>query len=138
MTILRIQHDPSTRTVRLAGELDHASAPELVATLALAVDSSSDLRLDLRALTFMDSTGLHIIVNVARALADRGTLVLIGPTPPVARVLQITGIVDLIPNIELATDASMLEASPRQAVPPRPSELLDEITRARDPEHPLA
>ncbi|HEY8201031.1 MAG TPA: STAS domain-containing protein [Actinomycetota bacterium] len=142
MTILRIEHDPSTHTVRLAGELDHASAPDLVTTLAQAVDSTSDLKLDLkldlRALTFMDSTGLHIIVNVARALGDRAALVLIGPTPPVARVLQIAGIVDLIANIEVVAEYPTLEEPHLKAAPGPQGELLGEVARARDPEHPVA
>jgi anti-anti-sigma factor len=125
MTILRIEHNPHTHTVRLTGELDHASAPDLVTMLALNVDGASDLKLDLRGLTFMDSTGLHIIVNVAKALAGHATLVLIGPTSPVARVLDITGIVDRIPNIEVVADA------------PSPEEAPHEVARARDPGHPV-
>jgi anti-sigma B factor antagonist len=112
MTSLRIHHDPAAHTVHLTGELDYASAPDLVAALAEAVDGTSDLQLDLRGLGFMDSTGIHVIVNVARTLAGYGTLVLVGPTPPVARVLELTGIIGQIPNVELVADLPLPEQLP--------------------------
>lgn len=78
-----------------------SSAPQLVTTLAQTGDRTSDLELDLSELTFMDSTGLHVIINVAKTLDGRATLVLIAPLPAVARVLEIAGIVGRIPNIKI-------------------------------------
>jgi anti-sigma B factor antagonist len=101
MTTLRIEMDASARTVRLAGELDMSSAPQLVTTLAQTVDRASDLELDLSELTFMDSTGLHVIINVAKTLDGRATLVLSAPLPAVARVLEIAGIAGSMPNIKI-------------------------------------
>ena len=79
-----------------------SSAPQLVTSLAETVDRMSDLELDLRELTFMDSTGLHVIIDVARNLDGRATLVLLSPLPAVARVLEIAGIVDSIPNLRIS------------------------------------
>jgi anti-sigma B factor antagonist len=101
MTILRIEMDAPARRVRLAGELDMSSAPQLVTTLAETVDRTSDLELDLSELTFMDSSGLHVIINVAKTLDGRATLVLIAPLPAVARVLEIAGIATSIPNVKI-------------------------------------
>jgi anti-sigma B factor antagonist len=101
MTMLRIETNASARTLRLIGELDMASAPQLNALLAHVADESSDLTLDLSELTFMDSTGLHAVVDLARALDACATLMLLSPSPTVARVLDIAGLVESIPNLRI-------------------------------------
>ena len=122
MNILRIEHDPATRTIRLTGELDHSSAPDLTAILGLSAgatpDLHLDLHLDLRGLTFMDSTGLHLIVDATRALTGGAALVLIGPRPPVVRVLELSAIVDHIPNLRVVAAPDQQAPSPAVPEPP--------------------
>ena len=68
------------------GEIDLATADpfEERATEAVMEAAGSSVLMDLSGVTFMDSTGLHLIVDVTRALTGGAALVLIGPTPPVA------------------------------------------------------
>lgn len=64
------------------------------------------LLVDISGLVFIDSAALHEIVRVHRELkADGSLLALVGPTPEVARILQLSGIDQVIPVHARAEDA---------------------------------
>lgn len=86
-------------TVALRGELDLASAPDIEQELKRveATDAKSVV-IDLSGLTFIDSTGIRLIVTAdtrSRANANRLTL-LRGPAA-VQRVFVISGVEKLLP-----------------------------------------
>ncbi|MET0728162.1 MAG: STAS domain-containing protein [Acidimicrobiales bacterium] len=78
--------------IRVGGELDLASAPELSKVLSEPVGSSTQpVLLDLSGVTFIDSSALRALVVAGRELADSGRKLLIGPrSDTVARVLEVT------------------------------------------------
>lgn len=92
------QRDGVVAHLALAGELDMSTAPELNAELdRLAGDGVRHLLLDLRELTFCDSTGIAAFVRGDnRAAADGGWLRVTGATGRVARVLQVTGLAEVL------------------------------------------
>jgi anti-sigma B factor antagonist len=79
--------------VALSGEADTTTATLLREALAAQLDTGTRLvTVDASGLSFLDSASLRVLVLAARALQGRhGTLVLVGPQPPVARLLEITG-----------------------------------------------
>lgn len=85
MLSVRPLHDP--RTFALEGELDMASAEDVLRALE-GVPAEGDLVLDLSGLSFMDSSGLRVVLQLVRGRMD-GVVVLRNPSPPVHRVLEI-------------------------------------------------
>lgn len=83
-----------TLRVRVIGALDIRTAPELERTLAQELEPGIQLRLDLSALWFIDSTGLRAIAVAARnAHSGGGTLTLESPLPDQARrMIEIAGL----------------------------------------------
>ena len=82
-------HDPQGRqVVVLRGDLDLASAPELE-RLCERVPGDA-LLLDLRALEFLDSSGLAVLLREA---AER-RVILEHPNELVLRILETTGVLD--------------------------------------------
>jgi anti-sigma B factor antagonist len=82
--------------IAVAGELDLATAPALRAAVADALDAGAEqLWIDLRATQFMDSSGIHLLVETERELGRR--LVIVCPPGPVRRVLDIAGVADALP-----------------------------------------
>ena len=78
--------------VHVAGELDLATAPQLERTLCETQQQARLVLLDLRALTVMDSTGVHTIVNASIAARQLGCrLVLLRGPPDVDRMFALTG-----------------------------------------------
>jgi anti-sigma B factor antagonist len=100
-----VQQESDQRTYRLAGELDLATAGQLMDSLEPAVQGAGDLRLDLEALEFMDSSGIYALITLCRELRDRGRVVLRSPCGEVARVLQMVR-ADTFPNLVIVDDGS--------------------------------
>ena len=91
--------------LRLAGELDLFTSSKL--TVALAdVDAMDPIHIDLSELTFIDSAGMGAILTFAASRGDSGRVVLINPSEPVRRALEIAGF-DQHPSVEILVQASM-------------------------------
>ena len=78
--------------VNVVGELDIATAPVLALTLHESQQLAHLTVLDLRELAFMDSAGVHTIVNASlRARKDGRRLVLVRGRPEIYRMFTLTG-----------------------------------------------
>ncbi|MER6298952.1 STAS domain-containing protein [Kitasatospora sp. NPDC001539] len=84
---------PAPHVVRAYGEIDLDTAPRLRRDLSRALAEHRDVVLDLSGVTFMDCSGLGVLVD-ARNQADRqgSRLLLRGVGRPVARLLKLTGL----------------------------------------------
>lgn len=89
-----VEHDGRTTVLRLIGELDLAGVAYVRAHIRRALRHRPDrLLLDLSDLTFIDSTGLGLMVWAHQAMAERGhQLRLHHPRQRVRRLLRITGL----------------------------------------------
>jgi anti-anti-sigma factor len=86
--------------LRLAGELDLAAAPPLTEALLDFASAEGEVHLDLTEVSFLDSSGLSVILALARSRGDNGSVVLLAPTAAIMRILEIAGI-DEHPGIEI-------------------------------------
>jgi anti-sigma B factor antagonist len=88
--------------VRPVGEIDMATVGSVQLVIDECVaDGCERVVLDLRGVTFMDSSGLHLVVDAdAAARAAGWELLLIEGPPPVQRVFEITGLRDRLPFVE--------------------------------------
>lgn len=85
----------------LTGDLDIDSAPRLKEALAaLQSSGATGFVLNLAQLAFIDSTGLGTLVAVWNALGSpAGGILLVGPSPAVARAFAITGLSEVFPTV---------------------------------------
>lgn len=90
MTAAESSRLETTLALVLAGEIDSYTAPDLADLLAKYPDVDV---VDLRDVSFIDSSGLRVLVEVhqQRNDADR-TLTLRSPSPAVQRLLEISGV----------------------------------------------
>ena len=93
-----VRYGPNTYF--LGGELDMATTSVLTEAVAPSVEGGGATLLDLGAVTFIDSMGVHAIVQIAEALRDRGCILLHAPQPRVRRLLELIG-VGSIPNLHI-------------------------------------
>jgi anti-anti-sigma factor len=93
--------------VVLAGEVDATNSDELYGVLESVVTQQPRLLVvDMSELSFMDSTGLRMLLRSTRALDQQGgVLALAAPQIAVARVLQLTRADQLIPVYDSVADA---------------------------------
>jgi anti-anti-sigma factor len=80
--------------ITLEGELDIATSPTVEGVLREPCDNGIQRRvLDLSRLTFMDSSGLRIILKAqASSRRDGWALALVPGPPAVQRIFEITGV----------------------------------------------
>jgi anti-sigma B factor antagonist len=94
-----VETDGAVRVLRLAGDLDLATAPAFRQQFRQPIAESA-VTIDMTDVTFVDSTGIGALLAVRRRGIDAGwSLTLRGVHPKVTRVLAITG-VDTILTIE--------------------------------------
>lgn len=82
-------------TVVIAGELDHYAAPQIRHMLddLLRDPGVTDLVLDLENLTFMDSSGIGVLLGRLRILQSRGgTLSVQNMQPSVEKLFRLSGL----------------------------------------------
>jgi anti-sigma B factor antagonist len=82
--------------VPVAGELDAYTAPTLEGFLEERIGRGEGaVRLDLAGVTFMDSSGVRVIVNADNMLRSSGKeLVILDPSPVVSRLFELTSLDD--------------------------------------------
>ena len=92
---------PGFTRVTLCGELDLATAPQLADALANAPDGAAVVILDLSGLTFMDSTGIRVILRAEQHARMHGAeLVVVRPPDAVMRVLELVGLDEQLELVE--------------------------------------
>lgn len=91
--------------VRLAGELDLATVPQLMdVAVRLVAQPVPAILLDLEQLTFIDSTGLHALITIEKLCSTHGCGFAITNVPAQARTLfEITGLDRVFPVCDRAT-----------------------------------
>jgi anti-anti-sigma factor len=78
--------------VRLSGELDMATVAELAVPLEQLLERAPQpVVLELDDLSFLDSSGVAVLIRIANRFPQLETR---NPTPPVRRVIEVLGLAD--------------------------------------------
>jgi len=95
--------------VTVSGEIDVYTSPLLQERLVEVLrDGSSRIVLDLSEVTFLDSTGLGVLITaLKRCRSADGDLILVTAQPNVLKVLEITGLNDVFDVQESVSDVNL-------------------------------
>jgi anti-sigma B factor antagonist len=97
---VNVQRRDDVAIVQPRGELDVATVETLRAALG-AIVNAGRLVIDLRGLSFIDSTGLHLLVALhERAQRDGFQLTLLAPAAPIRRAIQLGGLDEALPFVD--------------------------------------
>ncbi|MFC8172283.1 STAS domain-containing protein [Streptomyces sp. NPDC057250] len=81
------------RVVALSGEIDHTTGDTLRQALAVPDTPGPRVVADMREVTFMDSSGINVLITAHHALTEAdGWLRLSGTTDPVLRTIGLVGL----------------------------------------------
>jgi len=90
--------DETTHVVSLRGEIDALTAPKLGSRLfGLADEGKRGVVVDLSEVTFMDSTGLRVLIVAGTLCEEKGHELRIIPGEDIQRVLEVTGLDRVLP-----------------------------------------
>lgn len=106
--MLQSIRDGDRLIVRIRGELDHCCAQSVRRDLdALLMDRSiRTLVLDFSALTFMDSSGIGVVLGRYRLLRDRGgQLAVYGMDAHIKRLFHMSGLDKIIRQLDKQQEA---------------------------------
>ena len=97
MTIDSAYDEGGVRVLRAGGELDVATAPGLLLGFSALVVGARGVVVDLRDVTFFDSSGVRLVDQMARTCAEDGMgfRIVAPPDSPTRRVLEIVGMTDV-------------------------------------------
>lgn len=112
-----------TICLHIAGELDVLTAPKLASELnAILRRSTQNVVVDLRQADFIDSAGLHILMNAHRRLARRSRRLAVvckpGPVRRAFELAKLTETLGVIPSVrdywrrQQARDSAPIESGP--------------------------
>ena len=101
-------------TVTVSGDLDLLSAPALERALARLPASEAELIIvDLRGLEFMDSTGLHLLVQAQQKAHQSGRrLALIKGSEHVQRLFELTGMTEGLTIVDSPDELLEVDQAP--------------------------
>ena len=92
-----VEHDENRAIVRLAGELDFASAAVAHLALERAGLDLAEITLDLSRVAFVDASGVRFLISAQRrARAARRRIIIRRPSRSVRRMLELTGVRPLL------------------------------------------
>jgi len=89
--------------LEVSGELDHHSAPKIRDELdgAMAQNNFKELTFDLTGLTFMDSSGIGVLLGRYKKLQALGVRVwLKGANPSIDKLLRMSGMYSIMPKVD--------------------------------------
>ncbi|MCR4795014.1 MULTISPECIES: STAS domain-containing protein [Ruminococcus] len=90
-----IKSENGAAIATLSGEIDHHNAKELRAELDRFIVSAQprQLAIDFGGITFMDSSGIGLIMGRSKLMKEcGGALEVLNPQPYIRRVLKLSGI----------------------------------------------
>ena len=97
---IRTREEHGVLTVSLSGEIDHASARTIMLTVdrEVARHAPTALRVDMSAVTFMDSSGIAVILRCWRRAQESRTAMEVVSVPRQPwKVFSAAGLPDIIP-----------------------------------------
>ena len=99
---------PNAALIVLGGEHDLYSADRLQQTLEDSLAGSDHLIIDLSAAEFIDSTIIGVLVQTMKRAGerDRKFTVVLGTAPAVERILEVTGVLELL-NVEPTVERAL-------------------------------
>ncbi|MBS7298860.1 MAG: anti-sigma F factor antagonist [Eubacteriales bacterium] len=90
--------EKNTLLVEITGELDHHTATKIRTKIDNAISKDyKNIIFDFSALTFMDSSGIGMIMGrYKKILKYDGKMTIVSPKPQVKRILEISGLMNIV------------------------------------------
>jgi len=104
-------HLDGSAVLMVRGEIDMATSPVLGAALERTMALGVPVVLDFAGVTFMDSSGLNVLLLAGHAVDRPGSVTVRNPSPLVRRLLTVTRLDGLVgPDASFTADTHVTDA----------------------------
>lgn len=86
----------NTLTLSVEGRLDTTTAPQLEAEIRNHLDGVTSLIMDFKALEYISSAGLRVLLASQKIMNKQGTMVIRSANENVMEVFEVTGFSDIL------------------------------------------
>lgn len=102
MSMSNIIEVGKTNMVKIKGEIDIYSIEEFKAAIEEKIDTQvQEIRLDCSELSYMDSTGMGVLIELRNKTKKMGQkIVMVNPRPNIKKLLALTGVDKIIEIID--------------------------------------
>ena len=83
-------------TVALTGRLDTTTAPQLEKELKESLDGVTALTIDMKALEYISSAGLRVLLSAQKMMNRQGQMKLTHVNETILEILEVTGFSDIL------------------------------------------
>jgi anti-sigma B factor antagonist len=92
LLVVETRADPRRTVVAVAGEIDLGTVDRIERVVADALAETGEVSLDLREVTFIDSTGLRLLLELDDLALAGGRALTMTPSATVTQLLRLTGL----------------------------------------------
>ncbi len=102
---IQARFDSTWSILCLQGEVDISTVDAFEEQIEQCLKHRSRLIIDLSGVSFIDSTGLRLVIGTRQRLSEDGELLLVAQDGPVTRLLEITGLDGAFPVFDTVEEA---------------------------------
>ena len=93
---MEIKRNAAETIIEIAGRLDTTTAPTLDKTIQQDIEGTKDLILDVKALEYISSAGLRVLLSAQKKMQKIGSMKVIHVCEAVMEVFEMTGFADIL------------------------------------------
>ena len=82
-------------TLKLEGQLDTLTAPELGKVIDESIEGLTLIRFDMSDLKYLSSAGLRVLMNTQKKMNEQGSMKVVGANETIMEVFDMTGLCDV-------------------------------------------
>ena len=95
MNVNKIQ-DAGKLTAVIEGRVDTTTAPELEKSLKEDMEGCTELILDFKAVEYISSAGLRVLLSAQKIMSKQGEMTLINVNSDIMEIFEVTGFSDIL------------------------------------------
>ncbi len=96
MLTIEKKNNNDALVIELGGRLDTTTAPQLEGELAASLEGVTELVFDLKALEYISSAGLRVLLSAQKTMNRQGSMVVRNASEEVMEIFEVTGFTDIL------------------------------------------
>ena len=93
---INVNKNAQETIIEIAGRLDTVTAPSLDKTINEVINESKKLVLDIKALEYISSAGLRVLLSAQKKIGKSGSMIVKNVCTEIMEIFEMTGFADIL------------------------------------------